>query len=90
MTVKKKPMRKCVGCGEMKPKNELIRIVKTPEDNILIDKTGKLNGRGAYICPCDDCLLKAVKSKRIDRSFGICIDESIYQNLKEELSRNDK
>ena len=69
MQKKKIPLRKCTGCGEMKPKKELVRVVKTPEDEVLIDLTGRVNGRGAYICPNADCLKIARKAKRTGESF---------------------
>ena len=62
--MKKIPLRQCIGCGEMKNKKEMIRVIKTPEGEIMIDATGRKNGRGAYICPSSDCLKKAIKSKR--------------------------
>ena len=73
MQKKKIPLRKCTGCGEMKPKKELVRVVKTPDDQVMIDLTGRLNGRGAYICPNAECLKIAKKSKRIERSFQMQI-----------------
>ena len=83
--VKKIPLRKCTGCGEMKPKTELVRVLKTADDQIVIDSTGRMNGRGAYICHSSDCLKKAIKTKSIERSLGIGISESIYDELKKEL-----
>ena len=82
--MKKIPQRTCLGCGEAKPKKELIRIVKQNDGNIFIDKTGKANGRGAYICNNVDCLEKAIKSKRLDKSFelDIQISEETYKNLR--------
>ena len=85
MQKKKIPMRMCVGCGEMKPKMELIRIVKTPENEIMVDLKGKANGRGAYICKNSECLLKAVKAKRLERTFETVISEEIYNTLKKDL-----
>ena len=66
---KKIPMRKCIGCGEMKSKKELIRIIRTPEGEIVLDKTGRQNGRGAYICDDAECFKKARKNKGLERSF---------------------
>ncbi len=86
MQKKKIPMRMCVGCGEMKPKIELIRIVKTPENEIMVDRKGKANGRGAYICHNADCLLKAIKAKRLERTFETVISEEIYNTLKKDLT----
>ena len=83
--VKKIPMRKCTSCGEMKPKTELIRVIKTPEGEISIDLTGKKNGRGSYICPTEACLKKAIKTKAIERSLECKISEEIYERLKEEI-----
>lgn len=82
---KKIPMRQCIGCGEMKPKKELIRILKTAENEIIIDKTGRKNGRGAYICSSEECLLKAVKGHGLERSFKMKISEDIYEQLKGEM-----
>lgn len=84
MSVKKIPLRMCIGCREMKPKQELYRVVKTPEGEILIDKTNKLSGRGAYICKCTDCLKKAEKSNALARAFEISIDNEIYSRLESE------
>ncbi len=78
-------MRMCVGCGEMKPKQTLIRIVKTPEDEIKIDSRGKMNGRGAYICPSAECLKKAHKQKRLERTFKTPISDEIYSTLEKDL-----
>ena len=85
MQQKKIPLRKCTGCGEMKPKKELVRVVKTPEDEILMDLTGRKNGRGAYICRNAECLKKARKSKRIERSFQCSIPDEVYDKMEEEL-----
>lgn len=79
------PVRQCVGCREMKQKNELVRIIRTPEQEICLDKTGKKNGRGAYICPNSTCFLKAVKSKAIARALKLEIPEEIYTKIGEEL-----
>lgn len=84
--VKKIPLRQCIGCGEMKMKKELIRVIKTPEENIIIDATGKKNGRGAYICKSSECLLKAVKSKGLERSLKVSIPHEVYEELERELS----
>ncbi len=85
MQKKKIPLRKCTGCGEMKPKKELVRVVKTPDNEVLIDLTGKVNGRGAYICPNAECLKIARKSKRIERSFQMQIPDEVYNKMEEEL-----
>lgn len=89
MKMKKIPMRMCNGCMEMKPKNELIRVVRDKEDNISVDLTGKKAGRGAYICKSEECLAKAFKAKRLNRSLSSNISEEIYEKLKEEIS-NEK
>lgn len=86
MKTRKIPMRKCMGCQEMKNKKELIRIVRTPEGEIVIDRTGKKSGRGAYICPQMDCLEKAIKHKAIERALETEIQDSVYQTLREELA----
>lgn len=83
--VRKVPQRMCVGCQEMKPKKELIRIVRTPEETIEIDFTGKKNGRGAYICPNPECLKKAVKAKRLEKAFQQKIDPEVLNQLSERL-----
>ena len=79
-------MRMCTGCGEMKPKRELIRVVKSPEGQISLDKTGRSPGRGAYVCPDLACLQKARKSKRLERVFASAIPEEVYDALEKELS----
>lgn len=90
MAPKKIPMRMCIGCREMKPKTELVRIVKTPEDNILIDATGKLSGRGAYICRCSECLNKAQKINALAKNFSMQVDVAVYNSLREELEKIEK
>jgi predicted RNA-binding protein YlxR (DUF448 family) len=80
--VKKIPMRQCVGCGEMKPKKELVRVLKTAENEIIIDKTGKKNGRGAYICCSRECLDMSIKNHGLERSFKMKIDSDVYDMLK--------
>lgn len=84
-TVKKVPMRKCIGCGEMKDKKALIRVLKTPEGEIVLDATGRKNGRGAYLCACRECLEKAVKSRGIERSLKMSVPQEVYEKLKKEL-----
>ena len=86
MKQKKIPMRMCVGCREMKPKKELIRIVNTDEGEFKLDSTGKMQGRGAYICPNTDCLEKAHKSRGLERSFKKAVPQSVYEELKKELT----
>ncbi|MDS0524889.1 YlxR family protein [Clostridium sp. SHJSY1] len=85
MKVKKIPLRMCTGCMEMKPKKELIRVVKSPEGEVSVDLTGKKSGRGAYVCKSAECLEKAVKTKRLSRNLDVSIDEIIYNRLKEEI-----
>ena len=79
------PERTCIGCNQVKLKKELIRIVKNKEGQIFIDKTGKANGRGAYICNNIDCLEKAIKTKKLERAFETSIDSSIYEELRGEM-----
>ena len=80
------PQRTCIGCNTIKDKNELIRIVKNKENKISIDKTGKMNGRGAYICDEIKCLEKAIKTKRLERVFEIKISDEVYENLRGVIS----
>ncbi len=82
---KKKPLRKCVGCNEMKPKSELVRIIRTSEGEILLDLTGRQNGRGAYICRSTECLERARKNNSLSRSFGMSISSDIYEKIAAEL-----
>lgn len=86
---KKIPMRQCVGCREMKPKRELIRIIRTSEDEIFVDATGKKNGRGAYICPREECLAQAMKQKGLERSLKIAIPQEIYKDFEKEMGKID-
>lgn len=79
------PVRQCIGCREMKPKNQMFRIIRTPENEIRLDKTGKMNGRGAYLCPNVECYRKAVRSKAIERALKLEIPEDIYKAISEEL-----
>lgn len=83
--MKKVPQRTCIGCREVKPKKELLRIVKTSENDISIDTTGKKNGRGAYICKNEKCLDMAIKTKRLSKEFEIVIPTEIYDSLREKL-----
>ena len=80
--MKNLPQRTCIGCNSQKDKKDLIRIVKNKEEIISIDRTGKANGRGAYICDNVECLEKAIKSKRLERAFKTKISEEIYENLR--------
>ena len=83
---KKVPLRKCLGCMSSFPKKDLVRVLKTPEGEVIIDLSGKKSGRGAYICKDKACLKKAIKSKRIQSNLEIEIPESIYLELEKELS----
>ncbi|MCI5480165.1 MAG: YlxR family protein [Lachnospiraceae bacterium] len=78
-------MRQCTGCQEMKNKKEMIRVLKTSEGEILLDATGKKNGRGAYLCRSMDCLEKAIRSRGLERSLKVKIPDEVYETLKEEL-----
>lgn len=86
---KKIPMRQCVGCREMKPKKELVRIVKAPDGGISVDFRGKAPGRGAYVCPNTDCLKKAIKSKALERAFETAIPQAVYDQLLERMEVGD-
>lgn len=85
MAEKKVPMRKCLGCNEVKPKKELIRVVKSADGEISLDLTGKKNGRGAYICRDADCFNKARKAKRFEKAFSSPIPETILDAMESEL-----
>ena len=89
MKTKKIPMRMCLGCGEMKPKRELIRVVKSKEGDISLDLTGKKSGRGAYICKSVECCEKARKARKFERSFSCMISEDIYNSMEGELRENE-
>ena len=89
MANKKVPMRQCVGCAEMNSKREMIRVIKTPENEVVLDSTGKKNGRGAYVCPNLECLKKARKSKGIERAFKMAIPNDVYEKLEKEMSLLD-
>ena len=82
MNTKKKPERRCIACNEKREKNNLLRIVRTPGKNIEIDLTGKKNGRGAYICKSEECLNKLMKSKRLEKTFEIEIENNFYEELR--------
>lgn len=85
MKVRKIPQRMCTGCMEMKPKKELIRVVRSKEGEVSIDLTGKKPGRGAYICKSEECLAKAVKTSRLQKNLEVKISDEIYNRLKEEI-----
>ncbi len=89
MKTKKIPMRMCLGCGEMRPKRELIRVVKSKEGEISLDLTGKKSGRGAYICKSVECFEKARKARKFERSFSCMISEDIYDSMEGELKENE-
>ena len=80
-------MRQCVGCGEMKSKKEMMRILKTTEGDIVLDVTGKMNGRGAYLCKSEECLKKARKNRGVERSFKMSISAEVYDNLEKEFAK---
>ena len=86
---KKVPMRQCTGCREMKPKRELIRVVRSPENVISLDFKGKAQGRGAYVCHSQECLKRAIKSKALEKSLEVSIPEEIYLQLKEQMEVGD-
>lgn len=87
---KKIPMRQCTGCREMKPKKELIRVVRSPEGEISIDFKGKKSGRGAYVCPDPQCLKRAIKAKAFERAFNIKIPDEIYESLQGQMEVGDE
>ena len=86
---KKVPMRTCIACRSEKPKKELIRIVKSKEGVFSIDKTGKLNGRGAYLCDCKACAEKIIKKKLLKHAFGVEVSDDVYAKLSEEFFGNE-
>ena len=88
MSVKKRvPLRQCVGCGQMKPKKELIRILRTEDGQVTLDSSGRKNGRGAYLCANPECLALAQKKKGLDRSFRVHVPDEIYEQLRKELTQ---
>lgn len=86
---KKIPMRQCLGCREMKPKRELIRVVRSPEGAISLDFRGKANGRGAYVCPSPDCLKKAVRAKALERALETPIPDEIFAQLQAQMEAGE-
>lgn len=82
-------MRMCLGCGEMKPKKELIRAVKSPEGDISLDLTGKKSGRGAYICRSSECFAKARKARRLEKAFSCRISDELYDSMESELRADE-
>jgi len=89
MKTRKIPLRKCIGCMESFPKKELCRIVKNKDNEIQLDMSGKLNGRGTYICKKTDCLDKAIKTKRLSKSLEAEIPEEIYKAIRSEIEKNE-
>lgn len=87
--VKRVPLRKCTGCGEMKPKKDLVRVVKSPEGEISLDLTGRKPGRGAYVCRSAACLQAARKARRLERAFSCAIPAEVYDRMEEELTSGD-
>ena len=87
---KKIPLRQCVGCREMKEKREMIRAVRSPEGSVTLDFKGKAPGRDAYICPNPECLKKAIKSKALERAFGVSIPDEVYAQLEEQMEAGDE
>ena len=90
MKTKKIPLRMCLGCNEMKPKRDLIRIVKSSEGEVSLDFTGKKSGRGAYICRNADCFRKAKKARRFEKSLSCKIDERVYEVMENELTAENR
>ena len=86
---KKIPQRQCMGCRERKPKREMIRVVRGTDGVVSLDFGGKMNGRGAYICPDMECLKKAIRSKALDRSLEVTIPEEVYERLSKEMEETD-
>ncbi len=89
MQTKKIPVRMCSGCGEHFPKKELVRVVRSPEGELSMDLTGRKPGQGAYLCPKVECLRKARKAKRLERSLACQIPEEVYTRLEEEISQSE-
>ena len=87
---KKVPLRQCVGCGQMKSKKEMMRVIKTAEGDIVLDVTGRKNGRGAYLCKQEECLKMAMKNKGLERSFKMSIDQSVHESLQKEYDENSE
>ena len=90
MRPKKIPRRMCTGCGEIKPKKELVRVVKSPEEEISLDLTGKKPGRGAYVCPDAECLRAARKARRFEKAFSCRIPDELYDHMEEELRQREQ
>mgnify|MGYP002314559381 CR=1 FL=1 len=86
---KKIPLRKCSGCGEMKPKKELVRVVRSPQGEVSLDLTGRSPGRGAYLCRSSACFVKARKAKRFERALNCSIPEEVYDQMEGEIRKNE-
>lgn len=86
---KSQPLRQCTGCGEMKPKSELIRVVRSPDGTVGLDRSSKANGRGAYICRSVECYKKAVKTKKLERAFSMSIPENVSEQIEKELEADE-
>ena len=89
MQMRKVPMRMCTGCGQMKPKRELVRVVKSQDGDIALDLTGKKAGRGAYVCRDIECLQKARKARRLEKAFSCRIPDEVYDRMEEELQSGE-
>ena len=89
MQMRKVPMRMCTGCGQMKPKRELVRVVKCQDGEIALDLTGKKAGRGAYVCRDIECLKKARKARRLEKAFSCRIPDEVYDRMEEELQSGE-
>ena len=87
MPTRRPPLRLCLGCGEQRPKRELVRIVRTPEGEMRLDATGKANGRGAYVCPDGECLDRALKSQRLGRALEVEVSQETVDGLRTQLGR---
>lgn len=87
MKTRKLPQRKCLGCNTVKSKQELVRIVRSPEGEVLLDRSGKRPGRGAYVCPNEACIEKAITGKSLEKSLGVAISDQVKKSLLEELKQ---
>ena len=85
MQQRKIPLRRCTGCNEQKPKKELVRVVRSPQGEIALDRVGKMPGRGAYLCPSAQCLAKARKAKRLERALDAQIPPEVYERIEQEI-----
>lgn len=85
MQQRKIPLRRCTGCNEQKPKKELVRVVRSPQGEIALDRVGKMPGRGAYLCPSAQCLTKARKAKRLERALDAQIPPEVYERIEQEI-----